>query len=123
MQLAIEIKNLDKLEEAFRKAPAIAEPIIQRALQASSAIFAKNTLKDDPVPWRTGNLLHSFRSIEGRLETRWLPTAHYAIYVHEGTSRGIKPNPFMKTILDKSVDDINAIFVQALDQLSQAITS
>lgn len=123
MQIQVEIKDLERITQAFKRAPATVEPILQRALAASSAILAKHTLKGDPIPWRTGNLLHSFRATNARLETRWFPTAHYAIYVHEGTSRGIQPNPFMPIILERSMREINEVFGQAMEQITQAIAS
>ncbi len=82
----IEIQGLNELRQAFRDYPKISEPILQRAMAATGAIFAKHTLKNDPVPFRTGFLLQSFRSTTGRLQSRWSPTAFYAPFVEFGTS-------------------------------------
>lgn len=81
----VEIKGINELRRALRDYPSIAFPILQRAIVATGAIFAKHTLKNDPVPWRTGNLLQSFRFKTGRLIASWFPTAHYAPYVELGT--------------------------------------
>lgn len=80
----LEVKGITGLKRALREYPRLAMPILQRAFTASQAILAKNTLKDDPVPWRTGNLLQSFRFRVGRLESRWFPTAKYAPFVEFG---------------------------------------
>lgn len=83
--LNVEIKGLEELKRAFREYPKISEPILQRAILATGAIFAKHTLKDDPVPWKTGNLLQTFRFFPGRLSAVWRPTARYAPFVEYGT--------------------------------------
>lgn len=122
-ELSIKIEGLDKLTRALDRYPSIAEPILQRAIEATSAVFASKTLKDNPIPWRTGNLLHSFRSKTSKLESRWYPTARYAIFVHEGTSRGIKPNRFMIRVMDNSKEQVNKLFIQALDLITREIAN
>lgn len=85
----IEIKGANELQRALRDYPRAATPILQRAIVAVGAVFAKHTLRNDPVPFRTGNLLQSFRFRTGRLVARWFPTAHYAPHVEFGT----QPHP------------------------------
>ena len=134
----VEIKGLSALKKSFQTYPKISEPILQRAINATQAVLAKHTLKDDPVPWRTGNLLHSFRYETGRLQGRWFPTADYAAYVEYGRgfvypqkgsvlawkdpgggmvfaryARPSKPRPFMGTIVANSQKDIEELFRQA----------
>ncbi len=84
-QFEVTIQNLPELRRAFREYPRIAAPIINKALEATQFVFQKNTLKDDPVPWRTGNLLQSFRFRTGAGQSRWYPTARYAPFVEFGT--------------------------------------
>lgn len=142
----VEIKNIKALTKAFQQYPTIAEPVLQRAVDATQAIFAKHTLKDDPIPWRTGNLLHSFRFTSGRLQARWFPTARYAPFVEFGRgyvypkqkkvlswvnpsgqrvfakfSRPSKPRPFMRQIVEKSQNDVQNIFRQAGDIILREI--
>lgn len=81
----VTIPNLPKLERMFRDFPEIAGPTLQKALTGTQFVFQKNTLKNDPVPWRTGNLLTSFRFRSTRDEARWYPTANYAHFVEFGT--------------------------------------
>ena len=82
---SVQIKGLKELNEAFRRYPKIAEPVLQKAIIGTQFIFQKHTLKNNPVPWRTGNLLQSFRFQHGRLLARWFPTARYAHFVEFGT--------------------------------------
>ena len=81
----VKIRGLAKLEKAFYQYPKIAEPIFQKTINATHAIFAKHTLKENPIPWRSGNLLHSFRFKSARLRAKWFPTAYYAPFVELGT--------------------------------------
>jgi hypothetical protein len=144
----VQIKGIDQLVKSLNNAPSISEPILQRAIDASQAVLAKNTLKDDPVPWRTGNLLHSFRFESGRLQARWFPTANYASFVEYGRgfvypqkgkvlawtdqsgqtvfaryARPSKPRPFMGQILAKSQEGIEQVFRQALDLIVTQIAN
>lgn len=82
----ISVQGLNGLERALSRYPDISRPLMQKAFDASGAIMAKHTLKNDPVPWKTGNLLQSFRYQTGNLLARWYPTAHYAPYVEHGTA-------------------------------------
>lgn len=144
--IEVEIKNVRALAQSLRAYPKIAEPVLQRAVDATNAVFAKHSLKDDPIPWRTGNLLHSFRFQSGRLQGRWFPTARYAPFVEYGRgyvypkqkkvlswvnqggqrafakfSRPSKPRPFMNQILEKSQADVQKLFRQAGDIIIREI--
>lgn len=108
-RINITIRNRRQLQAAFRRAPNIAERHLQRGIDAAGATLAKNTQRDNPVPWRTGNLLQSFRARSGRLQHRWFPTANYALFLDQGT-RFMRPRRFMQKIADKSQRGINEIF-------------
>jgi hypothetical protein len=84
-EFELTIPELPKLRKAFAAFPSIAGPILQKALLGSQFAFQKHTLKHDPVPWKTGNLLQSFRFKMGTLQARWGPTASYAPFVEFGT--------------------------------------
>lgn len=81
----IKITGAKELSLACKRYPQIARPIIQRALVGTQAVFAKHTLKNNPIPYRLGGLLASFRFRSGSGWSRWYPTAHYAQMVEEGT--------------------------------------
>ena len=146
-QFKLEIKGMQGLVRALKQYPAISRPIMQRAFVGMQAVLAKHTLKGDPVPWRTGFLLMSFRFKVGELSARWFPTAAYAPYVEFGTKPrtitatkkralfwvgashpvrsvkhpGTKANPFMEAIVEKSTDDAIKLFAQAQDIINREI--
>lgn len=117
---SIEIKGLDKITRNIKRYPKISEPIFQRAIEGTAAVFAKNTLKDDPMPWRTGLLTQTFEFTSKRLQATWRPTRFYAPYLEFGT-RNMTARPFMGKIVEKSNDDVNKLFGQALDQVLKAV--
>ncbi|MBI5071669.1 HK97 gp10 family phage protein [Candidatus Falkowbacteria bacterium] len=147
----LEIKNLDKLQDSFKKYPAIAERWIQRAIEESIAEIQKNAIRG-VVPWRIGRLLQSFgEGIKyGRLWGKIGPTVNYALFVHEGTRPhvieaknkkvlankkaglifgrrvnhpGTKPNRFMNRIAEKSSPAIQKHFSLALDKIVDEIAN
>ncbi|MCX6756336.1 MAG: hypothetical protein NTX85_03275 [Candidatus Nomurabacteria bacterium] len=118
----VQIEGMKELIKAMDEAPSIIKPLLQSAVVASGAIFASKTLKDDPIPWRTGNLLLSFRFTTGDLLAKWYPTAYYAIFVHDGTSRGLKANPFMPKVGEKAKENINSLFRDATRKATQKIS-
>jgi len=115
-----EIKGLKKVQAAFDKAPGVAEPIFQRAIEGTAAIFAKNTQKNNPVPWRTGALTQTFQFNKERLKAIWAPTRYYAIFVHEGTKYS-RANPFMPKIMKKAEREVNQLFAQALKKFKNTL--
>lgn len=115
-----EIKGLKKVQAAIEKAPSVAEPIFQMAIEGTGAIFAKNTQKNNPVPWRTGALTQTFQFNKERLKAIWAPTRYYAIFVHEGT-KYITANPFMPKIMKKSEKEVNQLFKQALTKFRNTL--
>lgn len=148
MEFQVQVQGLDQLTAKLAQAPAIATPILARALSASQAILAKHTVKG-VVPWRTGFLVQSFRAEMTPATLRWFPTASYAPYVEFGTQPhtitaknakalywpgaahpvksvrhpGSKPNQFMERIIAASQDEITAQFGAALSQITAAIAA
>ena len=148
MDFRVQITGLDQLVSRLQQAPSIAAPILQRALAASQAILAKYTTRAT-VPWRTGFLTQSFRAELTTGMLRWFPTASYAPYVEFGTKPhtivprtakalywpgashpvqsvnhpGTKPNAFMERIIAAAQPDVNAMFGQALTQITAAIAA
>jgi len=90
-------------------------------MDGSAAIFAKNTLKDDPVPWDTGILTQTFEFESKRLQAAWRPKAFYAPFVELGTKYTVA-QPFMGAILEKSSSEVSELFAQALDQVLKKIS-
>lgn len=128
-ELRVEIKGLSELREAFARAPDITESWLQRTIEAAQFTLQKHTLKDDPIPWRTGNLLQSFRFFKGRLWGKWMPTAEYAVLVHEpraAKSEGGKAyagNPYMEKVIAKAQPDIDKLFETCLERITQELAA
>lgn len=121
----VQIKGLDRLQKALKRYPKISAPIFERGLNATAAVFAKNTLKDDPVPWRTGILTQTFEfkpATESRLVAIWRPRALYAPFVEFGTSR-MTARPFMGKIIEKSRPDVDKLLAQSMDLVTKAIAN
>lgn len=121
----VQIKGLDRLTKALKKYPKISAPIFERGLNATAAAFAKQTLKDDPVPWRTGMLTQTFEFVpatEARLIATWKPTREYAPYVEFGTNR-MMARPFMRKIIDKARPEIDELMSRSMDLVTKAIAN
>jgi hypothetical protein len=145
---AVSIPNLPALQAALADYPSISAPIIQKAIVAAQAILAKFTTAAT-VPVRTGYLLQNWGFDIGQLQARWYPRAAYAPFVEFGTAPhiirpvnkqvlanantgqifgtivhhpGNKPNDFMGRIVAAAQPEIETLFVQALDQVNEAIT-
>jgi hypothetical protein len=146
---AVTIPNLQKIQTALADYPSISRPIIQRAIVAAQAVLAKFTTSAT-VPIRTGYLVQNWAFEIGDLQARWYPRASYAPYVEFGTAPhdikpvnkrvlanaktgaiygtlvhhpGTKANPFMERIVASAQPEIESLFVQALNQVTTAITS
>jgi hypothetical protein len=148
MDFLIRLNNIDQLISAFRQAPSIVPPIVQRALLASQAVLAKYTTRDT-VPFITGFLLQSFSAYLEPGILHWYPTASYARFVEFGTAPhviepkngralywpgaqhpvarvnhpGTRANPYMERIIAAATPDINATFNAALQQIAKAIAA
>lgn len=143
----ISIPNLPQLQDALASYPSVSQPIIQRAIVAAQAVLAKYTTAAT-VPVRTGYLVQNWAFEIGNLFARWYPRASYAPYVEFGTGPheikavnkqvlanaqqgkifgpvvhhpGTKANPFMERIVASAQPDIEALFGQALEQVTAAI--
>ena len=83
----IKIDNLPQLTKAMTNYPNIAGPVLRRALLGTKFIFEQNTKRNDPVPFKSGNLVNSFNFFPSFAKdaVAWGPTANYASAVEFGT--------------------------------------
>ena len=83
----IKIDNLNQLQKAMTNYPNIAGPVLRRALLGTRWIFQENTKRNDPVPFKSGNLVNSFNFYPSFAKdaVAWGPTANYASAVEFGT--------------------------------------
>lgn len=130
--MSVRIDNLDQLRSNFAKAPKRSLDLLSRATQA--AVFEvereavdKNFQFSTPRSKRTGYLSLSFaygrQFSNGGLRGAIGPTAHYAPYVYFGTSRGVRPNPYMERIADAASPAASKHFEKAIDTLVSEIAA
>lgn len=130
-QVTVKIENLDKLIKSLKNYPETSRPILAKAINASLLEIEKEATDDNfqfktARPLRTGYLQLSFKygfrlATEQNLVGKIGPTARYAIWVHEGTSRGVEPNPFMVRIVAKAERKINEHFKKALELITEQL--
>lgn len=120
----VRIQNLDALRSNFHRAPVTALRYLSKAVRASVFEIEKQAVDRNfqfktPRSQRTGMLQQSFSF--GRyiapsgLYASIGPTVNYAPYVYFGTSRGIRPNPYMDRIARASEPDIDGHFEKAVN--------
>ncbi len=148
MNFNVQIKGLDTFEAAMAKAPDIARPILQQAINISVDILAKYTVPPT-VPYRTGQLVQTFKRDVQDFMARWFPTVKYAPFVEYGSkphvilpknkkalywpgaahpvSRinhpGSRANPYMERILANAQSDIDHTFMEATELLLQKLAT
>lgn len=118
----VSVSQAKALQAALSSYPQLSKKFLQAAIAASAAEVHKFATRDN-VPWRTGNLVLSFGNgiSVGELYARISPTAHYAIYVHEGTKSIKRPNRFMPRIAEKAQPQVNKHFEDALGKITSEI--
>ena len=128
--IELKIDNLQELISGFRNYKNLSYPLFANAINATLAEVQK--LAVDPIfqfktprARRTGFLSLSFAyglnvaradDLEGSIG----PTARYAIFVHEGTSR-IRPNPFMDRIASQVKPKADEYFQETADAIVDKI--
>ena len=119
VNVTVEIKNLEQIRSAFRKAPEIMASELDRAIQKSIFAIQRDSMKNTPVD--TGRLRAShrtkFSSLKGELDVG----ASYAIYVHEGTHR-MKSRPFLANSVKDNESTVDDYFVNAVDNTLKKIS-
>lgn len=98
------------LTAAGAKAEPLAQLVIDKTASDLEAGTKRMITAVDAVD--TGFMLNSVSTTRGRLEAEVGPTAHYAIYVHEGTSR-MPGRPFLFPVLE----ELTPAFEQAMGQV------
>jgi hypothetical protein len=144
----IEVKGLDELREAFRKAPQKVGPELERATKdAGKEILG---IEKDEVPVKTAALKRSITMDYRPISVSIYPTVKYAYYVHEGTKPheilprvkkalrwrsgkswvfakrvshpGTKANPFVERTVRRAESPVNSYFEKALDNIVNFLT-
>ncbi len=121
MALEIKITGADTIAKNFQKAPEIAKKWYGKALKAATFEVLKYAVKGI-VPWDKGLLTNTFRTKIGADHAFIFPTRTYAPYVYFGTSRGIRPNPFLDRMAELATDDVVRHFSDASEQIAKELT-
>lgn len=114
----IKIENINEIRAAFRKAPLVMTQNLDRAIKRSLLSIQAISMRNTPV--RTGQLRAShttrFTPLMGVLQ----PTAHYAIYVHDGT-RFMKARPFLANAVKTQNAEVQDNFKKAVQDTLDTI--
>lgn len=117
MEVHIQIKNLPQIRAAFGAAPKIIGDRVSKVIRDMTFLIEGRSKILTPV--RTGFLRNSHvtrfmgsgMGFRGEIE----PTAHYALFVHEGT-RFMRGRPFLRKAAEQSTGDIDTAFGNALQE-------
>lgn len=111
MNVQVRITNLPEIRSAFRMAPKLTARALTTAIQKSAFLIERESKVRTPVA--TGFLRASHRSTFAPLKATIEPTAHYAIFVHEGT-RYMRRRQFLLEGVQSSEQRIQRFFVDAV---------
>lgn len=125
--IKVEIKNLDKFMEAMIKSPQIVSRRMQNAIEKAGNVFLRGTKENIRTgtdmwkpPINTGFMWNNIFLNIFPLKAEIRPTASYAVYVHEGTSR-MQSRPFLEITERTENDEMQKIFTDELDQAMNEI--
>lgn len=130
--MSVRIEGLDKLREAFKKAPDIVAGAFREAI--GKAIFGLEAAAKPITPIDTGFLRNSMASeiFATQLGGQIINTAPYASYVHEGTTSwplNISPRnsntvrQFFLKAVEMTEADRNQLWQRAADKVTQALAT
>lgn len=119
-QVNVTIKNLDKFLGALNKAPTRVAKHLQSAIETAGYSFQRETksnIRSGRDMWKapidTGYMWnHIFLTVTA-LRAEIIPTANYAIYVHQGTGR-MRARPFLEITMGYQQANIDKIFENEL---------
>lgn len=151
MAYTIEIKNLDKLREAFEKMPEVVGKELKHTVNEVGALLTETEKREAPI--KSGTLRRDIAMRPFGFGVAVGPSMEYAFYVHEGTGlygkrgdyirprkakvlafkgsngqmvftkrvAGQKPNPFVKRTVEQSEDKVNKIIDNTLENIFKTI--
>ena len=140
IQFDIKVEGLERLQNAFQRAPEIVGREVQQALNLATIKVQGEARKEAPV--KTGNLrrmiVFTVEPFRGIVESK----AEYGVYVHEGTKShiirplkkkalywkgaphpvkkvmhpGQKPNPFVEKSIDQTTGRLDEFVRRAISE-------
>lgn len=121
MQVNLTITNLPQIKSAFSKSPVSMVKNLNTAIKKTAIKIQGRSMQNAPV--KTGFLRASHTTMFDNLRATIMPTAKYAIYVHEGT-RYMSGRPFLLNAVKEEESDAQAYFEKAvqdtLDEIARA---
>ena len=146
LTFVVKSKNSEELQNKFYNFSLISKPILSNCIRLGINTLIQNATQPT-VPYKTGNLINSFKQEVFSLYGKIFPTAKYSLYVHEGTKPhyifpknkqalywegarhpvksvyhpGTSSNPYMLNIVKKSQVTINKIFKQGMNDIIKKI--
>ncbi len=122
MQLTIKIDKGANLAAAFAAYPELVAPFLREASMKSAFTVERHAKILSPVD--TGRMRSSIATslgVRDRGITSIVQTnVFYAIFVHEGTRR-MRSRPFMRQGAERSVEDIQKFYVNAVTNAMQKV--
>lgn len=91
-------------------------PVALAAVGGQAAFYCAEELENSPRRVDTGRLKNSINFRVQEKEVQIGTNVEYAIYVHEGTSRGMTPNRFLKNGMEMNIDEFREIIREYLSQ-------
>lgn len=110
-QVTVRIENIGEIRSAFQKAPVKTTRALNNAIRISALEIERSSKINSPVD--TGYLRASHRSTFRTLYGEVMPTAKYAIYVHEGT-RKMRKRPFLFNAVKSNEGRVQSVFTEKL---------
>lgn len=114
----ITIKNMAEIRAAFAKAPGLTVSAVNRAIQKSIFTIERDSKRATPVD--TGYLRASHRTLFSNLRGEVGPTAVYAPFVHDGTSR-MRARPFLLEAVQTNEQRVQGYFVSEIQGVLDSI--
>lgn len=119
--IRVTITNLPQIRAAFGKAPSLMAKNLNDAIKKASLAIERQSMINTPV--LTGFLRASHQVIFEPLKATIMPTADYAIYVHEGTYK-MKARPFLFDAVQSQEREVDDYFKKAvqdtLDEIARS---
>lgn len=120
----IEIKGLKEFEDAIKRNPGYTRDELNRFFVRGLAVY-RSGIKNKPwkigeggggSPVRTGHMRDTHKEKIEPYRASIGPTATYAFYVHQGTSR-MKARPWLDSVKDDKQKDIDKLAVTMLENI------
>lgn len=126
-QVNVRIENLDKFLKAMQQSPAIVGKHLQRGVQKATLHFlaaTKDNIRTSRNMWKapidTGYMWNTLFTSIYPFRGEIIPTANYAVFVHEGTFK-MEARPFFDITEQTDRGKLEKIFADELNAAMQEV--